>query len=53
VILVKEDEMGRACSAHGEKRHVYSVLVAKLGEERPPGKSRRRQERDCNMDLRE
>jgi hypothetical protein len=29
---IKEDEMGRACSTHGEKRTVYRVLVGKPKE---------------------
>jgi hypothetical protein len=35
---VKEDEMGTACSTHGEKRNVYRVLVGKLEGKRLMGK---------------
>jgi hypothetical protein len=34
MIQVKEDNMARACSTHGEKLNAYSVLVGK-----PEGKS--------------
>jgi hypothetical protein len=49
---VKEDEMGRACSTHGEKRNAYRILVGKPEEKRPIGRSRHRWE-DIKMDLRE
>jgi hypothetical protein len=38
----KEDEMGRACRAHGEKRNAYRVLVGKPEGNRPLGKLRSR-----------
>jgi hypothetical protein len=28
-MTVKEDEVGRACSAYGEKRNAYRILVEK------------------------
>jgi hypothetical protein len=50
---VKEDEIGRACSTHGEKRKSYSVLVGKPEGKRPLGRPRRRWEDNITMDLRE
>jgi hypothetical protein len=32
---VKEDEMGGACSNHGEKRNAYRILVGKPEGKRP------------------
>jgi hypothetical protein len=35
---VKEGEMNRACSKHGEERNVYRILVGKPEEKRPLGR---------------
>jgi hypothetical protein len=43
---VKEDEMYRACSTHGEKRKAYRIL-------RQLGRPRHRRENNIKMDLRE
>jgi hypothetical protein len=40
--MVKEDEMGRACSTNGEKRNAYRILVGKPEGKRPLGRPRRR-----------
>ena len=46
--------MGGACSAYGEGRSVYRVLVGKPeGRRRPLGRPRRRWEDNIRMDLRE
>ena len=38
----ESNEMGGACSAYGERRGVYSVLVGKPKGQRPLGRTRRR-----------
>jgi hypothetical protein len=38
--MIKEDEMGRACSTNGRKRNVCRILVGKPEEKRPLGKTR-------------
>ena len=43
--------MGGACSAYGERRGVYRVLVGKPEGKRPLGRPRRRWEDNVKMDL--
>jgi hypothetical protein len=50
---VKEDEMGKACSTHGENRNAYRGLVRKPEGKIPLGTPRRRWENNIKMDLRE
>jgi len=45
--------MGGACSAYGERRGVYGVLVGKPGGKRLRGRRRRRWEDNIKMDLQE
>jgi len=45
--------MGGACSAYGERRGVYRVLVGKPEGKRPLGRHRRRWENNIKMDLQE
>jgi hypothetical protein len=45
--------MSGACSAYGEKRGVYRVLVEKPAGKRQFGRLRRRWEDNIKMDLRE
>ena len=45
--------MNRACSAYGEVRGVYRVLVGKPEGRRPLGRPRRRWEYNIKMDLQE
>jgi hypothetical protein len=45
--------MGGACSAYGERKGVYKVLVGKPEGMRPPGRPRRRLEDSIKMDLQE
>jgi len=45
--------MGGVCSAYGEKRDVYRILVGKPERKRPPGRPRRRWEDNIKMDLQE
>ena len=45
--------MGGACSAYGEGRGVYRVLVGKPEGKRPLGRPRRRWEDNIRMDLQE
>jgi hypothetical protein len=33
--MIKEDEMGKACSTNGEKRNLYGILVGKPEGRRP------------------
>jgi hypothetical protein len=50
---IEKNEMGGACSAYGERRGVYRVLVGKPEGKRPLGRPRRRWEDSIGMDLRE
>jgi hypothetical protein len=43
--------MDKACSAHGERRSVYRVLVRKPKGNRPLGRDRHRWEDNIKMDL--
>jgi hypothetical protein len=52
-IKVEEDEIGRACILHGEKRNAYRILVGNPEGKRPLGRSRRRWEDNIKLDLRE
>ena len=45
--------MSGACSAYGERRGVYNVLVGKHEGKRPLGRPRRRWEDNIKMDLQE
>ena len=45
--------MGGACSAYGEGKGVYRVLVGKPGEKRSLERPRRRWEDNIKMDLQE
>jgi hypothetical protein len=49
---VKEDEMGRACSVHGEKT-AYKILVETPEGKRPLGRPRCRWDNNIKMVLRE
>ena len=50
---IEENEMGGACSACGEERDVYRVLMGKSEGKRPLGKLRRRWEDNIKMYLQE
>jgi hypothetical protein len=50
VIKPSKNEMGGACSANGEERGVYMVLVGKPEVNRPLGRPKRRWE-DIRIDL--
>ena len=45
--------MGVACSAYGEMRGIYRVLMGKLEGKRPLGRPRRRWEDNIKMDIKE
>ena len=45
--------MGGACSAYGERKGVYKVLMGKPEGKRPLGRPRRRWEDNIKMDLQE
>jgi hypothetical protein len=49
---IEKNEMGGACTACGEGKDVYRVLVGKP-ERRPLGRPRRRWEDNIKMDLQE
>jgi hypothetical protein len=50
---IAKNEMGGACSAYGERRGIYRVLVGKPDGKRPLGRPRRRWEYHINMELHE
>jgi hypothetical protein len=50
---VNEEEMGNACSMHGENRNVCKILVRKPKGKRSLGRSRSRWEYNIKKDLRE
>jgi len=50
---IEKNEMGGACSAYGEGRGVYRVLVGKPEGKRPLGRPRRGRENIIKMDLQE
>jgi hypothetical protein len=50
--MIKEDEMGRAYSANGEKRNTYRILVGKPEGKKPLRRPRRRWVDNIKMDLR-
>jgi hypothetical protein len=50
---IEKTEMGGACSAYGEVRGVYRVLVGKPEGKRPVGRPRRRWEDNVQADLQE
>jgi hypothetical protein len=52
-VVVKEDEMGRACSTNGEIRNAYKILVGKPEGKRPLGGPRRRWVDNIKIDPRE
>jgi hypothetical protein len=41
IIIIIEDEMGRACSTNVENRNAYKILVGKPDGKRPLGRPRR------------
>jgi hypothetical protein len=49
---VNQDEIGRACSMHGESNS-YRILVGKSERKTPLGRPRYRWENKIKMDLRE
>jgi len=50
IFNIEKNEMGGACSAYGEGRGVYRVLVGKPEGKRPLGRHRRRWEDNIKMD---
>jgi hypothetical protein len=40
--IIKEEEIGRACSTTRKKKNAYRILLEKLEGKRPLGRSRRR-----------
>jgi hypothetical protein len=50
---IEKNEVDGACSAYGERRGVYRVLVGKPGGRRPLERPRRRWEDNINTGLRE
>jgi hypothetical protein len=53
MIKVEEDEVGSACSKHGEQRNAYRVLVGKPEGKTPLLRPRRKWQDSIQMDLRE
>jgi hypothetical protein len=50
---IEKNEMGGACSADGEERGMYRVLLGKPEGKRPLGRPRLRREDNIRMDLQE
>jgi hypothetical protein len=50
---MKENEMDRECSARGEKRISYRILMAKPEGKKPLGRSRSMWQYNIKMNLRE
>jgi hypothetical protein len=50
---IEKNEMSEACSAYGERKDVYRVLMGKPEDNRPLGRTRRRWEDSIKMDLQE
>jgi hypothetical protein len=50
---IEKNEMGGACSAYGERRGIYKVLMEKREGKRQLGRPRRRWEDYIRMDLQE
>jgi hypothetical protein len=48
-----QDEMGGACSTHGDMRNGYKILVGEPEGKRPLRRPRHRWEGNIRMDLRE
>ena len=48
---IKKNEIGGACSAYGERKGVYRVLVGKPERKKPLGRPRRRWECNITMDI--
>jgi hypothetical protein len=51
--IVKEDELGKACSMDGETRNEYGTLVGKPEGKRPVGRPRYRWVDNIKLDLRD
>jgi hypothetical protein len=51
ILKIENNEMGGTCSAYGEGRDVYRVLLENLKEMRPLGRPRRRWEDIIKADL--
>jgi hypothetical protein len=49
--MIKEDEMGRACSTNGAKMNSYRILVGNPEGKRPVGRPRRRWVNNIKMVL--
>ena len=50
---IEKNEIGGACSAYGERRGVYWVLVGKPEGKRPLGRHRRKWEGNIKIDVQE
>ena len=50
---IEKNEIGGACSAFGERRDVYRVLVGKPEGKRPLGRQRLRWQNNIKMDIQE
>jgi hypothetical protein len=49
--VIEKNEMGRACSAYGERKGVYKVLVGKPERKKTLGRPRHRWEDNITMDI--
>jgi len=48
-----KNEVGWACSTHGEMRNAYKISISKAEGNRPLRRSRRRWEDNIRMDVRQ
>jgi hypothetical protein len=51
--MIREDEIGGACSTHGGKRNAYRISVGKSEGKRPLGRPKYRWGNNIKLDLRE
>lgn len=48
-----EDELGRICSKHGDRRNAYKIVDGNAGEKRLPARPRLRWENNIEIDLKQ
>jgi hypothetical protein len=51
LLYLKEDESGRVCSTHGEKRNACKILMGNLEGKRPLGRRRPKRKLEDNIKM--